>query len=143
MLRSLFSGVCLLSLAVTGCGGKSMPETTPVEGVVRVNGRPQSGLLVRFLPDPEPGKSTSFIASGKTDEQGKYVLEHDYEGTHGQGAALGWHRVLVMDTTVKLPAAGQRQAPPSVSFDYSSPATSPLHVEVKAGEPTIDLDVKK
>ncbi|MCI0335332.1 MAG: hypothetical protein L0228_19160 [Planctomycetes bacterium] len=120
-----------------------MPETTPVEGVVRVNGRPQHGLLVRFLPDPEQGNNTSFYASGTTDQQGKYVLEYDYQGVHGQGAALGWHRVLVLDTTVALPAPGKAQAPPSVSFAYASPATTPLRIEVKAGEPTIDLDVKR
>lgn len=143
MSRIFGTGVCLLLLlVVSGCGGKPMPETAPVQGVVRLNGKPQKGLMVRFLPDPEQGNDTSFYATGITDEQGKYVMEYEYEGKQGQGAAVGWHRVIVADT-LGYAAPGQPPKPPLISYDYASPASSPLRAEVKPGEQTIDFDVKK
>lgn len=144
MLRRLDICIALACIAIAGCGGKKMPETVPISGTVTVNGKPTAGLLVRFLPEPnEKGEGTSFYSSGTTDAQGKYVLEYDYDGKHGQGASLGPHRVVVMDTTQKLPAPGKRQAPPAIPYTYASPATSPLKADVIVDQPTIDFDIKK
>jgi hypothetical protein len=95
------------------------------------------------LPDPVQGNETSFSASGVSDAQGKFVLEYDFDGKHGQGAALGWHRVIVVDTTVPYPKEGQPPKPSAVSLVYASPATTPLTFEVKTDQQTYDLDVKK
>ncbi len=129
---------------VSGCGGGPELEFAAVEGVVRVNGRADRGLLVRFSPDPEKGNGLPAVASGTTDEQGKYALKYEYQSTEGTGAPVGWHRVTILDTKVGYTPQGQQPRPSSVPYQYSSTSATPLVVEVKPGEPqTIDLDVKK
>ena len=129
-------------MLIVGCGKKG-PEIAQVDGVVRISGKPQRGLLVRFLPDPAQGNDSSIFASAKTDDQGHYVLEYSYQSEVGKGAAVGWHRVLVEDATRGPTPQGQQPPPSLVAVAYSSPATTPLTKEVKPGSQTIDLDVTK
>jgi hypothetical protein len=132
----------LLILLATGCG-KRKPEMGQVEGTVRVKGQPHAGLFVRFLPDPEKGNNLPINASGKTDAQGKYTLQHEYDGAQGSGAPVGWHRVLIEDNSRGPTPQGQTPPPPLIPVDYNNPATTPLRFEVKPGSQTIDLDVAK
>ncbi len=145
MLRSLHLNVLLFGVVLfAGCGGKDLPEIVPVEGVVNVNGKPTAALMVQFFPEPQSGGAgTSFYATGVTDAQGKYVLEYEFDGKQGVGATVGPQRVVITDTTVKIAPPGQRQAPPAVSRIYSNITSTPLRVEVKAGETNYHLDVKK
>jgi len=131
--------LCLV--VISGCG-KPAPKTVPVSGVVRVHGKPQKGMMVRFLPDPEQGNDTSIDASGTTDEQGKYVLHYSHEDKQGDGATVGWQRVLVIDTTRGHTPQGQQPRPSLIPMDYASPASTPVKKEVKADGPqTIDIDI--
>lgn len=143
MFHRLALGVCLLGVCTlsTGCG-KSGPEFAPVEGTVLVKGKPHRGLVVRFLPDSEKGNNLSAIATGTTDEQGKYKLQYNDKGKEGPGAPVGWHRVLIEDASRGPTPQGQTPPPPLVSLTYSSPSTTPLRQEVKSGAQTIDLEVK-
>ncbi len=133
--------LCLL--VISGCREEPGPEIASVEGVVRLNGKPQRGLMVRFLPDPEQGIAASIDATGTTDEQGQYVLEYTYEGNQGKGAPVGWHRVLVIDTTRGHTPQGQQPRPSLIPMEYASPATTPIAKEVKPDGPqTIDIDIR-
>ncbi len=142
MIRPLAIAAILISVCVLGCG-KKPPEMGQVSGIVRVKGNPQPKLSVRFLPDPEKGNSLSINASGKTDEQGKYSLQHVYNDVAAPGALLGWHRVIIEDLSRGPTPQGQTPPPPLIPLEYNSPASTPLRVEVKSGSQTIDLDVGK
>jgi len=99
---------------------------------------------VNYSPDAEKGNRLPAFATGKTDEQGKYTLNYEYRGKEGTGAPVGWHRVALVDSKVGFTPQGQEPKPSSVPYVYSNVSTTPLVVEVKAGElQTIDLDVKK
>ena len=137
--------VCAFSIAtLVSCHREQGPDFAPVEGVVRINGRPERGLWVRYSPDAEKGNGLPAFATGKTDEQGKYTLKYEYRGKEGAGAPVGWHRVSLIDSKVGLTPQGQAPKPSSVPYEYGSVSTTPLIIEVKAGElQTIDLDVKK
>lgn len=149
MSRRCTLPVCsvLFAVLISGCGGEPGPDFTRVEGVVRVNGKPDRGVTVRFSPDPEKGNNLPAVATGTTDAEGKYALKYEFRGQEGAGAPVGWHRVSLIDTKVGFTPQGQRPKPSSVPYVYSNPSTTPLVYEVKAGDPesvqTIDLDVKK
>ena len=142
-MRVMLASVGLVSLAIAGCGGKNIPDVAPVNGTVRVDGRPQSGVLVRFLPDPEKGNNSSFEAFGVTDQQGKYTLRYSFAGKEGEGAAVGWNRVVCNDSTVTLPVPGQPSRKPAFPYTYADPTTSPFQFEVKPEGSSIDLEIKK
>lgn len=147
--------VAWLALALTvlaGCGRESPPAT--VEGTLRLDGRPLDKCLVTFLP--ERGQDAQGQHSkGLTDEQGCYRLRCDDQR---EGAAVGPHRVTVHDLTVStgirrrdhgtVDAEQADSGPPPpvrrsrVSEKYTSPTTTPLRIEVKAGPQTLDLDVE-
>jgi len=125
-----------------GCREKG-PEFVPVRGVVRLNGAPERGLVVRFVPDPQKGSGLSAFATGKTDEQGNYTARYEFHGKEGAGAPVGWAKVTVFDSKLGLTPQGQESKPSPIPYAYSSVSTTPLSVEVKSGDNTIDLDVKK
>lgn len=134
------SAVSLFTFA--GCGKKAI-EFGGVTGIVRVGGQPQGGLIVRYLPDPAKGNDLNINATGRTDAQGKYTLTHVVDGKEAPGAPVGWHRVVIEDTSRGPTPQGQTPLPPLISPSYSSPATTPLSKEVLAGAQTIDLDPTK
>jgi len=130
--------VCFSLLA--GCG-ESLPKIVPVEGVVRVNGEPQAGLVVRFMPDPEKGNDHPINARATTDAQGTYRLKYFFNGREGEGAPVGWHRVLIEDPAFSQVPQGTPLPPVLVPSVYNSPNSTPLRFEVREGLQAIDLDV--
>lgn len=136
-----------VTILMSGCGGEPGPDFVAVEGVVRVNGKPDRGVTVRFSPDPEKGNNLPAVATGTTDAEGKYSLKYEFRGQEGTGAPVGWHRVTLIDTKVGFTPQGQQPKPSSVPYVYSNPSTTPLVKEVLAGEPgavqAIDLDVTR
>lgn len=137
---------CIITIAIllNGCTDQPRPEYAKVEGTVRINGKPEHGLSVRFSPDPEKGNALPAIATGITNGQGKYTLQYEYRGEEGEGAPVGWHRVTIVDTKVGFTPQGQQPKPSAVPYEYGNPSTTPLVIEVKPGESqTIDLDVKR
>ncbi len=116
---------------------KKGPELANVEGVVHVNGQPRGGLVVRFLPEPSPGKQTSVTGAGITDDQGHYVLQNIVKGQISPGTPVGTNRVLIEDAT-----RGNARKSPAIPQTYNSPANTPLTKEVKPGDNTINLDLK-
>ncbi len=144
MQRLWKMAVVLVFAAVTGgCGRTKGPEIAMVHGVVRVNGSPERGLFVSFSPDPQKGNGMPAFASGKTDEQGKYTLKYEYRGKEGLGAPVGWQRATIIDSKVGVAPQGQQPKPSWIPSSYRNFMTTPLVVEVKPGDNSIDLDVKK
>lgn len=137
------AGVLFFAALVAGCREKG-PDFAPVQGVVRINGKPERGLLVRFAPDPEKGNGLPAFATGKTDDQGTYTMRYEYRGKEGIGAPVGWQRASIIDSKVGVTPQGQDPKPSGVPYLYGSFSTTPLLIEVKPGElQTIDLDLKK
>jgi len=147
MSRSFGMRFCALVFALlvlSGCRKDPAPEFAPVEGVVRINGKPEVGVAVRFTPDPQKGNGFPAFATGTTDNQGKYTLKFEFRDKEGVGAPVGWHRATLIDTKVGYTPQGKPPKPSAVPYTYSNTSTSPLVVEVKAGDlQKIDLDVKK
>jgi len=135
-------GICI-AIGLAGCKGGPSVEFSKVQGVVRVNGQPQRGAAIQFSPDREKGNGVPAFANGTSDDQGKYTLKYSYQGKVGDGAPVGWHRVMVIDTTVGVTPQGQTPKPSAIPMTYGTPATTPLLVEVKSGDNSIDLDIKK
>lgn len=129
------------SLLVAGCSGEKIPEFGQVEGVLKAAGKPLKGMIVTFMPDPLQGNDNPFNSTAETDDQGKYRLTYAFKGVQGPGAAVGWHRVIVIDTRYASIPQGQALPPRLFSAAYSSVTTTPLKFEVKAGQQTIDLDL--
>jgi hypothetical protein len=139
--RLAFAGM-LVVLSVSGCG-KKPPEFGQVAGTVRVNGQPQRRLVIRFMPDPDKGNNLPINSTGTTDAEGKYSLQHVYDGKSAPGAPVGWHRVVIEDTSHGPTPQGQSPPPPLFSYDYSNVGSTPLRKEVTSGTQTIDLDIGK
>jgi hypothetical protein len=128
-------------LAVAGCGGD--PRLEPVEGTLRLNGKPLANVQVEFLPEANGPRSR-----GVTDQDGHYRLATDGQKS---GATVGSHRVLLYDLQVYNDESVGRMKkdqdatpvrPSRIPAAYANPASTPLKKEV-LGEPnTIDLDVK-
>jgi hypothetical protein len=138
----VFAGALSFFAFASGCHEKG-PEFAPVKGVVRINGKPERGLLVRFAPDPGKGNNLPAFATGKTDDQGVYTMNYEYRGKEGVGAPVGWHRAAILDSKVGATPQGQEPRPSAVPHLYGNVATTPLLIEVKPGDNSIDLDVKK
>jgi hypothetical protein len=142
-----------LVLLVVGCN--SGPEYGEVEGTVRFGDKPLANVEVQFLPDPEAG-SDGPLASGVTDEQGRYRLRTSR--TDRVGAVVGTHRVCINDLAalrgmkVQLPGQASPQSPqpgggakgPKIPPLYGDAAATPFRgVQVKPGSQTYDFDVQK
>ncbi len=131
--------VSLLAL-LAGCG-ETPPQFGEVEGVLYVRGQPQPNMTIRFMPDPAKGNDVAANASGTTDAQGRYQLQSTFKGKDFQGAAVGWHKVLVEDPRLSALPQGQARPPEIVPRTYGNPATTKLSKEVKPGQQTIDLKI--
>ncbi len=138
-------------LLSAGCGNGS-PPVAEVEGVVKLSGKPLADVRVQFLPDPEKGTSGP-VSTAVTDEHGHYQL---LCADKRLGAVVGWHRVALYDTHVRLQRTSMRAqrdadisaAPPRPKAEhsrlpdkYSNAARTPLHFEVKPQKQEIDLDL--
>ena len=63
----MFRVLCsLLGFVIVGCGS---PSTSPVEGVVTLDGKPLAGATVQFVPQ---GKGKD--ATGETDKNGQFAM---------------------------------------------------------------------
>lgn len=130
------------ALTVSGCGGTKLVD---VQGTVTLNGKPLDNAQVQFLPDP--GQKTAGIRStGDTDEEGRFKLICDDKRG---GAAVGMHRVLVVDLKQWEGIRPGREdsnkplKPSRIPARYSDALKTPFSsIEVKAQGSPIALDVK-
>ena len=127
-----------VAIGAAGCG-KSAPkvEFAKVQGTVLVNGRPQPNVQIQFTPDPGKGIGLPAYGGAVSDDKGNYALKHSYMNKTGEGGPVGWCRVSLLDMSAANPKAS------AIPASYGSAATSPLVFEVKSGDNTINLEVKK
>jgi hypothetical protein len=94
--------VAVLGVVLIGCGGRG---TTPVRGVITLEGTPVAGATVLFMPDGQGGGRP---ASGFTSSDGTFRLT-TYKPD--DGALPGKYRVLIQKTeAAKDPGAAERSA---------------------------------
>ncbi len=68
-LQGLVVSLGILTIMLTGCGGDTGPETTPVTGTVLLDGEPVEGATVNFLAG-----ASAHAATGTTDAKGEFSL---------------------------------------------------------------------
>ncbi|HVX60112.1 MAG TPA: carboxypeptidase-like regulatory domain-containing protein [Pirellulales bacterium] len=126
-----------------------------VKGIVTLDGNPVPGAIVTFVPVQE-GAGAS--ATGKTDEQGNYVLTAVGAGGGAQigaGTLPGEYRVgVIKDEIANLASLDEanRQAGDAAEQEievthvvpqrYNDPLKSELKANVAAGENNIPLELK-
>jgi hypothetical protein len=141
--------VVLLTSALVGCGGRG---TTPVEGVITLEGAPLPGATVLFVPD---GTGKGRPASGFTSPEGVFRLTTFQPD---DGALPGSYRVVVRKTAAaRDPGTAEQSAQeralakygdkalargkkPAMPGRYASFDTTPLRCTVPAtGRVTLTL----
>lgn len=138
----LISKSCLVLfvlIMVAGCS-KKIPELGLVTGVVTMKGKTLDGIRVEFLPDPEKGNMAE-SSFGESDAQGKFSLAFTGKD-NTPGAAVGQHRVVLWDY-VAMNTRDADAAPSRISEKFNLAAKTPIMIEVKAGQQTIDIDLDK
>jgi hypothetical protein len=137
----------LLVVVLGGCG-KNGPNTAPVTGTVKLDGKPVAGAAVLFSP-----KAGGRPASGVTDETGSFALT---TLEPRDGALLGEHTVVVTLVKSKGPSkgdpssqglSGAMDASPAavqwiVPAKYANPQTSGLTANVQPGMEPVVLELK-
>ena len=129
-------GVCVTVFA-TGCDKGPKVEFATVQGTVLVGGRPQPNVQIQLTPDREKGIGLPAFAGAVSDDKGNYTLRYSYMNKTGDGAPVGWSRVSLVDMSA---TSAKASAIPPI---YTNPTTSPLLIEVKSGDNSINLEVKK
>jgi hypothetical protein len=127
LIRSAAPALVCLGLIVSqfGCGG-SGSTLYPVEGTVKVDGKPLSHGSVAFHPDAKKGNESKKILGGDV-KDGAYKIYTD-----GQpGAPPGWYKVTVVSTS-EVDSSKPEKAKSYVHKAFSDPKTTTLSVEVTA-----------
>jgi hypothetical protein len=117
-----------------GCG-KNLPETAPVKGTVKYQGKlvPQGSIM--FQPPSGPPATANI-------QQGQYVLRTFRDG---DGAILGPHKVTIIsleDQSGLLPENRNPLPPAIIPMKYSFPDQSNLTAIVEKKQNVIDFDLK-
>jgi hypothetical protein len=118
----------LLSLSLASCAKPRFKQVYPVEGSVRVNGKPTEGVRVQFhsLDDPEDQLARP---QGTTDASGNFTLT---TYNPNDGVPAGTYAV----TLRWLPKGyrGPMEPANKLPMRYDEPQTSGLKVEITKGK---------
>ncbi len=131
----------LILVVVVGC--RSELPRGEVEGTVTVNGRPEAGLLIIYVPQ-SIDKQRATRATGMTDDSGRYVLRGEDQQT---GVVIGPHSVIIQDMAIysaprSLDGTITEFPAPRVPSAYHDLLTTPLIKTVDKGKQVIDIDLK-
>jgi hypothetical protein len=148
MPKARAAGAALLFIALAAGCGKKGPDIVPVEGVIRLDGRPLKKVLVRFIPKSET--SRDHVAVGMTDDSGRYTLTCKNK----PGACTGEHYVVVTEGPLPPLPKDERGHPQAAGYfaelggrplpqKYANPIDSPLTVDVQAGRTQYDFDLTR
>lgn len=141
MLNRISIGWLAVGVAVFAAGcGDSFPMT-PVEGTVRLDGKPLAGVEVSFAPAVNAESKSPPFSRDITDENGHYTLKCD---NNKLGAAVGSHVVTVRrPVLIRRPDEPASKAKgPNVPLIYQSLNDTPLKIEVKPDQKVYDLELK-
>ena len=141
MLRSL--ALCAPFLLIvslfTGCSPQEKYVT--VKGQVVVKGTNGGKLRVEFHPNAEKGtKGPS--SSGITDDEGRFTLTYAQGNKSGEGAIVGWHKVVIFDMRLAESETG-KGIPIRIPTTYSEVHATPLDVELLNNNDNLVIDVPK
>lgn len=129
----LAAAACLFVLA--GC---SKPvKLVPVNGIVRISGKPAEGIVVQFLPEAsaDEKRPSSFATTGP---DGTFQLMSQ-DGK--PGAVEGRHAVLLIDALEERPTQGTRATkPPRLDQRYMTVAGGVTATVTENGG-AVELDV--
>jgi hypothetical protein len=121
-----------------GCSGKV--PLAPVEGTLKLKGKPLADVKVDFLPEKAGPRS-----SGVTDRNGHYTLTCD---DSRQGAVVGPHRVVAVDLSIygdkPVPRGHEEEVllkPSRLPSSYGDISKTPWKKEVAGGNNVIDLEI--
>ncbi len=118
-------------LAGCGGGGDKGPETVPVKGEVKYQGKPVPKLSVAFIPED------GMLAYGTTDTNGQFAL---MTSKPGDGAKVGTYKVAISfapDEVPEMPGfPGEKKVTSPIPEKYASAETSGL-------TKTVDKDASK
>jgi hypothetical protein len=138
MMRSAAVLLAAPALLAAGCGGQA--PVAPVEGTLKMNGKPLADVKVDFLPETSGPRS-----SGVTDKRGHYTLTCD---DNRPGAVVGPHRIVAVDLSVygDKPIPKGREAevllkPSRLPAHYGDVTKTPWKKAVNDGNNVIDLDI--
>lgn len=131
----VFTLAMLCAAATAGCTKPA--KLVPAGGSVEIGGKPAEGIVVQFMPQPVEGEKrpTSFAT---TDAEGRFTLR-TYDGE--DGAVIGTHAVVLVDSQEERPAQGERfTKPPRLGAKYATVAGG-LTAKVTEGGPPIEIEV--
>lgn len=148
IVRFKLVAVCFATLLCVGCGGGDdyvVPELTKVSGTVTMDGKPLEKVTVIYTPQA----GTQAIGGiGVTDSSGKYTLTHKsdqpgvepgkYDVTFSKWAMPDGSPIPEGKTAADVEA---KQMIPDV-YTIVTQSGSRNIAEVKAGEETIDFELK-
>jgi len=127
----------LLLWIVAGCSGGPEP-TYPVQGTVRLDGKPLSHGTVLFQSVPDQPEGTGFTARAAIGSDGTYRLTTFQPD---DGAVAGKHRAAVVVGSLQTEVEVS-PSPPLISPRYNLPSTSGLEFEVTPGDNRIDIELR-
>ncbi len=131
-------GLWMIVALLSGCGGKSTPEswleTYPTTGTLTINGAPAKGAIVRLFPlEPQPNVTSPVIPTATVREDGSFELM-SYQT--GDGAPEGGYAVTVEWPDPKLNASkgGMPEDPPDrLKGRFTNPERSKFKVQIVPG----------
>jgi len=136
MMRIGILSALLVGSSLVGCGGKSYPPTSPVTGVVTLDGKPVEGANVSFVSNDTKVQP----ASGTTDKDGKYSLT---TFRSGDGAMPGEYKVAVSkyfseagQSPYDKPAEPEETVAPKASLEDQYAAYEKAYKDAPKGPPT-------
>jgi hypothetical protein len=146
-----FACLCLIGAALLPGCAKGPPVVTEAEGRVLLDGRPLPSASVQFIPQLD-GYGAEWNSAGFTDADGKFQLKCALKNQ--PGAVVGAHWVVV--TEMPIPGEYRSQenqgryekyltslANRPIPTEYGELRTTPLKVEVKKGQKTYELTLKR
>lgn len=150
MIRFMCRGVgCAVVVALlAGCGKAPPPPIVPVEGVVRIGGKPLPNAQVRFVPQIDHG--SEYVAIGVTDKDGKFQLT-----CNGQPGACACENIVLVaeadipDRLLSESAQGELKkykdglANRPIPMKYSNLAETPLRVTPSGDKPACELELAR
>ncbi|MFP6602611.1 MAG: hypothetical protein VB862_08795 [Pirellulaceae bacterium] len=159
----LWLGVVALMVSSLGCGAKS-EDVNPVTGKITYEGKPLVDARIR-LQATNAGASRVYACDSTAD--GSFAIEAAYADGTKQGAPVGKYKVLVgkfektaapetsdpdADEAMELEMVEGMQegedptesmsAKTQINEKFNNSSTTPLELEVVAGENTFTIDLK-
>lgn len=131
--------VFLLGFAAGGgCGGTDV-ELGTVTGTFTIDGKPQEGIWINFMPDPS-SNTPGGMSTGVTDESGQFELTYDLI-PDAKGAVVGKHRVVLSDFAAENFRGAGRPPRSRIAERYMLALKTPIIVEVQPGSQQIDIEM--